>query len=144
MNTRAARRRAAEMISQLTLDRWADRRSRVLSLGNRQRLGLACALVHRPQVLILDEPTNGLDPMGVLELRGMLLSRSHHAGVAVLVSSHHLDEVARIADRITVMHRGVVIGNLDPGGVDLEHRFFDMVYTAEKEGPWTQQSPPRP
>jgi len=140
----SARRQAGEMIGELTLDRWADRRSRVLSLGNRQRLGLACALAHRPRLLILDEPTNGLDPMGVLELRRMLLSRSHSDGVAVLVSSHHLDEVARIADRITVMHRGLVIGNLDPGGVDLEHRFFDMVYSAEREGPWTQQSPPKP
>ena len=144
MDLSSARRRAAEMINELTLDRWADRRSRVLSLGNRQRLGLACALVHRPRLLILDEPTNGLDPMGVLELRGMLLSRSHGDGVAVLVSSHHLDEVARIADRITVMHRGLVIGNLDPAGVDLEHRFFDMVYTAERDAEWTQQSPPRP
>jgi ABC-2 type transport system ATP-binding protein len=114
------------MIGELTLGRWADRRSRVLSLGNRQRLGLACALVHRPRLLILDEPTNGLDPMGVLELRRMLLSRSHGDGVGVLVSSHHLDEVARVADRITVMHRGRVIGNLDPGGVDLEHRFLDV------------------
>jgi ABC-2 type transport system ATP-binding protein len=144
MDVSSARRHAAEMIGELTLDRWADRRSRVLSLGNRQRLALACALVHRPRVLILDEPTNGLDPMGVLELRRMLLTRSHDGGVGVLVSSHHLDEVARIADRITVMHRGQVIGDLDPGGVDLEHRFFDMVYTAEREGPWTQQSPPRP
>ena len=144
MDVAAARRRAAEMINELTLDRWADRRSRVLSLGNRQRLGLACALLHRPRLLILDEPTNGLDPMGVLELRRMLLSRSHGDGVGVLVSSHHLDEVARIADRITVMHRGRVIGNVDPGGVELEHRFFDMVYTAERDGPWTQQLPPRP
>jgi len=144
MDISAARRQAAEMIDELTLDRWADRRSRVMSLGNRQRLGLACAMAHRPRVLILDEPTNGLDPMGVLELRRMLLSRSHGDGVGVLVSSHHLDEVARIADRITVMHRGLVIGALDPGGIDLEHRFFDMVYTAERQGPWMQQSPPKP
>jgi len=99
---------------------------------------------------ILDPPAgitagyHGLDPMGVLELRGMLLTRSHGDGVGVLVSSHHLDEVARIADRIAVMHRGQVIGDLDPAGVDLEHRFFEMVYTAEKEAPWTQPSPPRP
>jgi len=144
IGARAARRHAAEMIGELTLDRWADRRSRVLSLGNRQRLGLACALVHRPCLVILDEPTNGLDPMGVLDLRRLLLSRSHGDGVGVLVSSHHLDEVARIADRITVMHRGLVVGKVDPGGVDLEHRFFDIVYTAERQGAWTQQLPPRP
>ncbi|HEY5116754.1 MAG TPA: ABC transporter ATP-binding protein, partial [Nakamurella sp.] len=113
----AARRQAAEMIGELTLDRWADRRSRVLSLGNRQRLGLACALVHRPRLLILDEPSNGLDPMGVLELRGMLLSRSHD-GVGVLVSSHHLDEVARIADRIVLMAllAGALLGLGPPTG----------------------------
>lgn len=140
----SARRESLLIVGELALDRWADRRSRVLSLGNRQRLGLACALVHEPQVLILDEPTNGLDPKGVLELRRLLLSRAHGAGVGILVSSHHLDEVARIADRITVMHRGRVVGVLDPDGVDLERRFFDMVYAAEQEGSWTQPSQPRP
>ena len=144
LDRRAAADRAASIISDLVLDRWAGRRSRALSLGNRQRLGLACALVHEPSVLVLDEPGNGLDPMGVLELRRLLLDRAHGHGCGVLVSSHHLDEVARIADHITVLHRGRVVGELDPGGLDLEHRFFDMVYSAEKEGSWTPPSGPRP
>ena len=144
LDVRSARERAASIIGELVLDRWADRRSRALSMGNRQRLGLACALVHDPSVLVLDEPSNGLDPMGVLELRRLLLARSHDHGCGVLVSSHHLDEVARIADRITVLHRGRVVGELDPGGLDLEHRFFDMVYAAEKEGSWTRPSELRP
>jgi len=125
---------ALETVAALALAPWAHRRARVLSLGNRQRLGLACALAHRPSVLVLDEPTNALDPRGVLVVR-RAMREAADGGAGVLVSSHHLDEVARVADRIIVMHRGVVIGHLDPGGVDLERRFFDMVYEAEPELP---------
>lgn len=123
---------AAAVIDELALAHWATRRARTLSLGNRQRLGLACALVHRPDVLVLDEPTNALDPAGVLLVRRRLLAAAAD-GAAVLVSSHHLDEMARIADRITVLHRGVVVGSLPPGGTDLERAFFAMVYAAEGE-----------
>lgn len=125
---------AAEAVDSLALAPWAGRRARVLSLGNRQRLGLACALAHRPDVLVLDEPTNALDPRGVLVVRKALRDAAGR-GAAVLVSSHHLDEVARVAHRITVMHRGSVIGRLDPGGIDVERRFFDMVYAAEPDVP---------
>lgn len=121
---------ASEVIKSLALDQWATRRARGLSLGNRQRLGLACALVHRPDVLVLDEPTNALDPRGVMIVR-RVLHEAAERGAAVLVSSHHLDEVSRIANRITVLNRGVVIGSLDPGGIDLERRFFEMVYADE-------------
>ncbi|HEX7805938.1 MAG TPA: ABC transporter ATP-binding protein [Cellulomonas sp.] len=129
-----AERAAAEAVTALALTPWAGRRARVLSLGNRQRLGLACALAHRPSVLVLDEPTNALDPRGVLVVRRVLRDAAER-GAAILVSSHHLDEVARIAHTITVMHRGIVIGHLDPGGADLERRFFDMVYAAEPDLP---------
>jgi len=121
---------AERVIDELALRHWASRRTRTLSLGNRQRVGLACALVHHPDVLVLDEPTNALDPAGVLLVRRRLLDAAA-GGAAVLVSSHHLDEMARIADRITVLHRGRVIGSLPPGGTDLERLFFEMVYTAE-------------
>ncbi len=120
----------AEIVAGFELDHWVERKARVLSLGNRQRLGLASAFVHRPSILVLDEPANSLDPAGVVFIRGLLRAQAEQ-GASVLVSSHHLDQVARVADRITVLHRGRRIGELDPGGIDLEARFFDMVYQAD-------------
>ena len=125
-----ARAAATSVVDDLALGHWAARRTGQLSLGNRQRVGLACALVHRPRLLVLDEPTNGLDPAGVVAVRRRL---EHLAddGAGILVSSHHLDEMARIADRITVVHRGRVVGGLAPQGTDLERQFFAMVYAAD-------------
>ncbi len=127
-----ARAAAGTVITALALDHWADRRAGTLSLGNRQRLGLACAVVHAPRVLVLDEPANGLDPAGVVLVREHLTGLAV-GGAGILVSSHHLDELARIADRITVLHRGRVVGSLDPAGADLERAFFAMVYAADEE-----------
>ncbi|WP_255491856.1 MULTISPECIES: ABC transporter ATP-binding protein [unclassified Actinotalea] len=118
------------IIDELELRHWADRRCAHLSTGNRQRVGLACAAVHRPELLVLDEPTNALDPAGVLVVRRWL-QEARRRGTGVLVSSHHLDEVARVADRITVLHRGTVVDTLAPGAVDLERAFFATVYRAE-------------
>jgi ABC-2 type transport system ATP-binding protein len=127
----AAGERAARTLADLGLGPWADRRASALSQGNRQRVGLGSALVHEPRLLVLDEPTNALDPAGVLLLREQLLARAA-AGVAVLVSSHHLDEVARIAHRVSVMHAGTIVGELDPHGLDLERGFFAMVHAADE------------
>ncbi|MGD2044191.1 MAG: ABC transporter ATP-binding protein [Acidimicrobiia bacterium] len=120
---RAVRR----VVEDFELGHWADRRAGTLSLGNRQRLGLATALVHNPTVLVLDEPANALDPAGVVFTRD-LLRRLAADGAAVLVSSHHFDQLARVADRITVLHRGRVVGSLDPDGIDLEQSFFELVH----------------
>nr|WP_275588470.1 ABC transporter ATP-binding protein [Microlunatus panaciterrae] len=116
----------ARSIADLRLDRWVDRRAGALSSGNRQRLGLAGALINRPEVVVLDEPTAALDPAGVLLVRAALREAAGR-GAAVLVSSHHLDEISRVADTISVMHRGRIVGNLPPGGVDLERAFFDLL-----------------
>lgn len=121
-----------EALRQWQLDRYADRRVRRLSLGNRQRVGLASALQHRPRLVILDEPSNALDPAGVLVLRDALLRRAD-AGAAVLVSSHHLDEVARIADRIVVMNGGRLIGELEPAASEIERVFFERVRRDDEE-----------
>lgn len=121
---------ADEIVSRFELTHWADRQARALSLGNRQRLGLACALVHSPRTVVLDEPSNALDPAGVVFMRD-LLRREAETGAGILVSSHHLDELARVANRISVLHRGRLVGTIDPEGVDLERRFFDMVREAE-------------
>ncbi|MEU4293150.1 ATP-binding cassette domain-containing protein [Kribbella sp. NPDC026596] len=115
-------------IAELHLGQYADRRASKLSLGNKQRLGLASALQHQPSFIVLDEPTNTLDPAGVILLREALLRRSG-TGAGVFVSSHHLDEVARVADRISVLNAGRIIGTLDPHGIDIERSFFDLVHS---------------
>jgi len=114
-------------LAELDLVRYAKVRARRMSLGNRQRLGLAAALQHHPRLVVLDEPTNALDPRGVILVREALRRRASQ-GAAVLVSSHHLDEVARVAHRISVVSEGRVVGSLDPHGVDLERAFFAMVH----------------
>jgi ABC-2 type transport system ATP-binding protein len=122
----------AHILDELALEPFADRRTRRLSLGNRQRLGLASALQHHPRLIVLDEPTNALDPSGVILLREALLRRAAEDGAGILVSSHHLDEVARIAHRISVMNGGRVIGTLDPHGVDIERAFFELVHEDDR------------
>jgi ABC-2 type transport system ATP-binding protein len=118
-------RAADQMLSRLELEPWADVRTHALSQGNRQRLGIAAALLHRPTALVIDEPTSALDPRGVVIVRELVRELAVD-GCAVLVSSHHLDEVSRVADRIAVVHAGRVIGSLEPAEADLERRFFAM------------------
>lgn len=83
---------------------------RTYSLGMRQRLGLAQALLHSPDVLILDEPTNGLDPAGIREIRDYLRRLAKEEGLAVIVSSHLLSEMELMCDRIGIIHKGKLIG----------------------------------
>jgi ABC-2 type transport system ATP-binding protein len=120
------------ILTELALEQYASRRVRALSLGNKQRVGLAAALQHDPSIIVLDEPTNSLDPAGVIRLRESLLRRAGD-GAAILVSSHHLDEVARIADRIVVMNAGRLIGDLAPATPEIEHAFFEAVRTDDEE-----------
>jgi ABC-2 type transport system ATP-binding protein len=107
-------------VERLGLTPYADRRARSLSQGNRQRLGLAAALFHEPELVILDEPANGLDPAGVVEVRDLLHSLALEQGVTVLMSSHILAEVDRLATRIGIIHRGRLIEEL--GASELERR----------------------
>jgi ABC-2 type transport system ATP-binding protein len=99
------------VIADLGLAQYARRRASDLSLGNQQRLGLAKAFIHRPALLILDEPANGLDPAGVVEIRQLLQTLAAQ-GTTVLLSSHILAEVARLATRIGVIHDGRMITEL--------------------------------
>jgi ABC-2 type transport system ATP-binding protein len=100
-------RRLDEVLATVELTDAADRRIGGYSLGMRQRLGLAGALLGDPPVLVADEPANGLDPEGIAWLRRML-RRMADEGRTVLVSSHFLAEVTRTADRVLVMHRGAL------------------------------------
>jgi ABC-2 type transport system ATP-binding protein len=111
--------RIEEILALVELEGAADRRVRTYSLGMRQRLGLATALLGDPELLVLDEPANGLDPAGVHWLRGFLRRFAEH-GRTVLVSSHMLAEAAQTVDRVVIIDRGrlVVTGRLD----ELTHR----------------------
>ncbi len=125
-----ARDAVERVLEKLRLQAYGDRRAGTLSLGNRQRVGLASALAHDPRLLVLDEPTNALDPSGVVLLRELVVAAAA-TGTGVLVSSHHLDEVARVADRVTVIHAGRIVGDLDPTTPELERAFFTMVHRAD-------------
>ena len=105
-------------IEQLGLAPYADRKAGTLSTGNLQRLGLARALLHGPELLILDEPANGLDPAGVVEIRELLSSLAHEKGVTIFMSSHILTEVDRLATRIGIIHLGKLIEELDTDALE--------------------------
>jgi gliding motility-associated transport system ATP-binding protein len=96
------------VIDMLALGAVAHRPARVLSRGYRQRTAIAQALVHDPPVVILDEPTNGLDPRQIIEIRELIRSLAGHH--TVIVSSHVLSEVARIADRVAILLDGRLLG----------------------------------
>jgi ABC-type multidrug transport system ATPase subunit len=87
---------------------------RTYSQGMKQRLGIACALVHDPELIILDEPTNGLDPQGIADIRNLILSLSRERGKTFLISSHLLSEIELMANRMVIIDRGkkVVEGNV--------------------------------
>jgi ABC-2 type transport system ATP-binding protein len=104
--TQSPAKRVSDTIALLGLEGCADRPAGKLSLGNKQRLALAGALLHEPDLLVLDEPTNGLDPEGIVEVRELLRRLSRERGVAVLLSSHQLTEVARLADRLGIVQGG--------------------------------------
>ena len=103
------RERIDELIKLVRLEARADDKIAKYSLGMRQRLGVAQALLNRPRLLVLDEPTNGLDPAGIKELRDILKELSHKENVAVFVSSHQLAELDLMCDRVGILDRGVLL-----------------------------------
>ena len=83
-------------------------RVRVYSMGMKQRLGLAAALLHKPKLLVLDEPTNGLDPQGIYEFRGIVQGLASE-GIAILISSHLISEVQLMCDKVSIINQGEII-----------------------------------
>jgi ABC-2 type transport system ATP-binding protein len=102
----------SQVIERLGLSAYASRRAGTLSQGNAQRLGLAKALMHRPRLLFLDEPANGLDPAGIVEIRELLIELTREQGMTVFMSSHILAEVSRLAQRVGIIHQGRLIQEL--------------------------------
>jgi ABC-2 type transport system ATP-binding protein len=123
-----------EVIEHLHLTQYRDKKAKHLSLGNAQRLGLAKALIHKPKLLLLDEPINGLDPAGILEVREMLqdLARS---GTTIFLSSHILSEIAKLATRIGIIHEGKLLKQVFTA--DLEHLLNKELLVRTHDNPAT-------
>ena len=106
MEKREIGSRTEMLLDRVKLSQWADVRVKKFSKGMTQRLGLACALVHSPDVLLLDEPTDGVDPVGRREIRDLLRDEAKTHGTAVLLNSHLLSEIELTCDRVAVLRRG--------------------------------------
>jgi ABC-2 type transport system ATP-binding protein len=124
----ALRQARSAVIERLELQPLARRLAGALSQGQRQRLGLACALLHRPPLLVLDEPANALDPVQVASLHGLIREQAA-AGVAVILSTHLLAEVTAVCDRVAILHEGCLrhdgpVPNDDHAA--LERTFFEI------------------
>lgn len=100
-----------EMLTTVGLTDTGKKKFKNFSLGMKQRLGLALALQSRPDFMILDEPTNGLDPIGIIEVRD-LMKRLNEQGITLLVSSHILTELAQVANRYAIIHNGRLVKNI--------------------------------
>ena len=98
-----------ELLEMVRLEKAGTKKARNFSLGMKQRLAIAIALVGNPDFLILDEPTNGLDPQGIIEIRELILKLNREKGITVLISSHILDELAKIATYYGFIDNGMII-----------------------------------
>jgi len=125
MSGNVTHERIEEIVTFVELFHAIDHKVKTYSLGMRQRLGIAQALMHRPKLLILDEPTNGLDPAGIRELRQLIRRLAEEEGLAVFISSHLLSEIEMMCDRVAIIHHGRVIS---VGSVQaLMEQFADQV-----------------
>ena len=126
--------RIEEVIKLVKLEEAIDKKVKTYSLGMRQRLGVAQAILHKPALLIFDEPTNGLDPIGIEELRELIRSFPEQ-GITVILSSHILSEVQLLADKVGIISGGILgyEGALKQGD-NLEDLFMNVVRKNQKAG----------
>lgn len=125
MNKTITKERITEVVEQVGMQKRIHEKVSTYSLGMRQRLGLAQALLHKPKFLILDEPTNGLDPAGIREFRAHLRKIAVEDGVSVLVSSHLLSEIELMCDRIAVIQNGKLIDIREMNQKEESHYFIE-------------------
>ena len=105
----SSKNRIGEVLKMVGLENTGRKRTKQFSLGMKQRLSIAIALLHEPELLILDEPTNGLDPNGIIETRELIKELNKEHKVTVLVSSHILNEVERMATHVGIIHKGKML-----------------------------------
>ena len=121
------------IVDKLQLSRYVNRKAKNLSLGNKQRLGLAKAMIHNPEILILDEPANGLDPAGIHDIREMLTDLATNHGVSIFISSHILGEISRFATRIGIIHMGKLVKEIDTSQLNSLCRKYLLIETQNPE-----------
>ncbi|MCD7729242.1 MAG: ATP-binding cassette domain-containing protein [Clostridia bacterium] len=114
-----------EIIRLLNMQPYIKKRAGKYSLGMKQKLGIGCALLGKPELLILDEPVNGLDPLAIIEIRELLLTLKNKYGVSIFISSHILHEMQEVCDRVLILKDGKIAGccrinDADRDNADLE------------------------
>ncbi|MFC5630979.1 MULTISPECIES: ATP-binding cassette domain-containing protein [Streptococcus] len=120
--------RIHQVLELIGLSHTGKKKAGHFSLGMKQRLGLGMAIITNPDLLILDEPTNGLDPDGIKELLDLMITLKE-SGMTILLSSHQLHEVSKVADRIIILHDGEIFYNqINSHDDDLEQLFFNIVH----------------
>lgn len=123
--------RIQEVLRLVGLDNTGKKKAGHFSLGMKQRLGLGMAIITNPYLLILDEPTNGLDPDGIKELLN-LIRELKKSGMTILLSSHQLSEVSKVADKIVILNQGEIFyDDVNKDSNDLENLFFRIVHGGE-------------
>jgi ABC-2 type transport system ATP-binding protein len=121
------------LLEKFKLKEYKNVKAKNLSSGNNQRLGIAKAMIHDPEILILDEPVNGLDPAGIVEIRQLLLDLSKNQGKTIFISSHILSEISKLADRIGIIHNGKLIKELDEDSLENERKKILKFSTIDNE-----------
>lgn len=111
-NGKNDRKYIEELLTLVGLENTGNKKTREFSLGMRQRLGIALALAGDPELIVLDEPINGLDPQGIVEIREILSKLSKEKGITIIISSHILDELSKIADSYGIIHEGKLLEEL--------------------------------
>ena len=129
----APRESVDEMLALVRLDGQRDKKASELSLGMKQRLGIAAALLGRPRLLILDEPTNGLDPAGIQEMRELIISLPRRYGMTVVVSSHLLSEIDQLATHVGVISRGELVYQDTLSSLHLRSEHHLALHTTDDE-----------
>ncbi len=127
------KRRIEEVLDIVELKNIEKKKVKEFSLGMKQRLGIANALIHSPKILILDEPTNGLDPAGIKEMREFLKKLSVEQGISILISSHILSEIQLLADYIGIIDQGSLIEETDISTVASENQSYLQIEVDKPE-----------
>lgn len=120
------KKKIKEVISLLKMEEFIRDKVKSYSLGMKQRLGIALALINEPDIILLDEPMNGLDPDGIRELRELLKKMAHQDNKAIFVSSHILSEMQMLCDRVIFIQKGKIVGN-ESVGENLEEQYMTIM-----------------